>query len=60
MSLGSVPAFNSSAWDASLDGSDCPSGTCLVPFTEAGGWQSAKKKGKRKKKYILSGTQGKH
>lgn len=50
VSLGSVPAFSHLTQEASLHGSACPSGTCLVPFTEAGGWQSAKKKGKRKKK----------
>lgn len=50
VSLGSVAAFSCLTQEASLRGSACPSGTCLVPFTEAGGWQSAKKKGKREKK----------
>lgn len=54
--LGSVPALSSLTQETSVDGSDCPSGMCLVPFTEAGGWQSAKKKGEK----ILSETQGKH
>lgn len=47
MSLGSGAALSSLAQESCLDGSGCPGGTQLVPFTEPGGWQSAKKKGEK-------------